>query len=167
MDKDIIPVPKNVLQDLKKQIDKYKRLEIRPTNFTQVAVIYSTEEISLNQLQKLVSWFKQHYKNDSENNLKLKMYGKLMDFSRNVVSSKDMKEKTSNKIRRATSHPSGTLNSSQSNSAGLQKRNVNRLNNPYSMSKASVEPAKMNAKTFNRDQLTEELNRFKKLIKDR
>jgi len=164
VNRDLIKLPNNVLQDLKEKIKHHINDDpkMQPSNFQEVATIIGINGYTrLNQLQKIVTWFNESGSND-EDRQKKEMYGKLLNFARQYLAQKNTNDKIKNKIRRMTAHVSGTDKSSQSNNAGLSNREVDRMNNVSSGSRAAITPAYHGINNY--DMVTEQINRINDLI---
>ena len=153
-----------VITDLEQLIKKHLHdaPDKQPKNFTEIATILGIGGfIRPNQLEKILSWYNNKESNREER-AKEEMYGKLINYARNYKSGDVMKKKIANKSKRMTDHVTGAEHGSQTNSAGLQKRNVDRMNNVSSGGRASITPA--DSKTNTKEMVTEQVNRMKFLM---
>ncbi|NQY08650.1 MAG: hypothetical protein HRT71_03945 [Flavobacteriales bacterium] len=133
-------MPQSLLKKLEAIVDKHRYTEDSediPLGFDEVVRYLGLKEMSVNQAQKLVSFFNEYTPSNPEQRERYDMYGGqiLNSFVQHQLKSIKNAKARSNLLLRATDHPTGTKYGNQTG------REVDRLNNVSS--RASLEPAKV------------------------
>lgn len=127
---DLITIPPSVIDQLKKNVDKYILKNKKPFGFDEALRYIALEKATKSQLAKLNSFSNHHSLSNDEDKEKMEILHQMIVFAKNWTKQDNTKKELSNKIRTTTDHPTGASTKKQSG------REVDRL----SPSLSSVKP---------------------------
>lgn len=111
---ELITIPPSVLDQLKKNIDKYILKNKKPEGFEEALRYVALEKATKSQLAKLNSFSNNHSLSNEEDNEKIEILDKMIVFAKNWTKHENTKKEFSNKIRANTDHPTGASTKKQS-----------------------------------------------------
>jgi len=111
---ELITIPPSVLDQLKKNIDKYILKDKKPEGFEEALRYVALEKATKSQLAKLNSFANHHSLNKDEDKEKIEILDKMIVFAKKWTKHENMKKELSNKIRTSTDHPTGASTKKQS-----------------------------------------------------
>lgn len=127
---ELITIPPSVLDQLKKNVDKYILKDKKPEGFEEALRYIALEKATKSQLAKLNSFSNNHSLSNDEDKEKIEILDKMIVFAKSWTKHENTKKELSNKIRINTDHPTGASTKKQSG------REVDRLQ----LSLSSVKP---------------------------
>ncbi|MBF4466217.1 hypothetical protein [Flavobacterium sp. LC2016-12] len=111
---DLITIPPSVIDQLKKNVNKYILKDKKPEGFEEALRYIALEKASKSQLAKLNSFSNHHSLSNDEDKEKLEILDKMIVFAKNWTKHENTKKEFSNKIRANTDHPTGASTKKQS-----------------------------------------------------
>jgi len=126
---ELITIPPSVLDQLKKNINKYILKDKKPEGFEEALRYVALEKATKSQLAKLNSFSNHHSLSNDEDKQKIEILDKMIVFAQNWTKQDNRKKELSNKIRTSTDHPTGASTKKQSG------REVDRLQPSLSSTK--------------------------------
>lgn len=111
---DLIRIPPSVLDQLKKNVDKYILKDKKPEGFDEALRYIALEKATKSQIAKLNSFSNHHSLNNEEDIEKIEILDKMIVFAKNWTKHENTKKELSNKIRTNTAHPTGASTKKQS-----------------------------------------------------
>jgi hypothetical protein len=111
---DLITVPPSVIEQLKKNVNKYILKDKKPEGFEEALRYIALEKATKSQLAKLNSFSNHHSLNNNEDKEKIEILDKMIVFAKNWTKHENTKKQFSNKIRANTDHPTGASTKKQS-----------------------------------------------------
>lgn len=112
--KDLVKIPQSVIDELKKNIQKYILKDKKPFGFDEAVRYIALEKATTSQLAKLNSFANHQTTANHEDNEKKEMLAKMIVFAKNWVAQDKRKKELSNNIRTGTDHPTGASTKNQS-----------------------------------------------------
>ena len=112
--KDLVKIPQSVIDELKKNIQKYILKDKKPFGFDEAVRYIALEKATTSQLAKLNSFANHHTTTNHEDNDKKEVLDKMIVFAKNWVAIDKRKKELSNNIRTDTEHPTGASTKNQS-----------------------------------------------------
>ena len=126
---DLITIPPSVIDQLKKNVNKYILKDKKPFGFDEALRYIALEKATRSQLAKLNSFSNHHSLSNDEDKQKIEILDKMIVFAQNWTKQDNRKKELSNKIRTTTDHPTGASTKKQSG------REVDRLQPSLSSTK--------------------------------
>jgi hypothetical protein len=111
---ELITISPSVLDQLKKNIDKYILKDKKPEGFEEALRYVALEKATKSQLAKLNSFSNNHSLSNDEDKEKIEILDKMIVFAKNWTKHENTKKEFSNKIRANTDHPTGASTKKQS-----------------------------------------------------
>lgn len=111
---ELITIPPSVLDQLKKNINKYILKDKKPEGFEEALRYVALERATKSQLAKLNSFSNNHSLSNDEDKEKIEILDKMIVFAKNWTKHENTKKEFSNKIRANTDHPTGAFTKKQS-----------------------------------------------------
>jgi len=111
---ELITIPPSVLDQLKKNIDKYILKDKKPEGFEEALRYVALEKATKSQLAKLNSFSNNHSLSNDEDKEKIEILDKMIVFAKNWTKHENTKKEFSNKIRTNTDYPTGASTKKQS-----------------------------------------------------
>lgn len=131
---DLITIPPSVIDQLKKNVNKYILKDRKPFGFDEALRYIALEKATKSQLAKLNSFSNNHSLSNDEDKEKIEILDKMIVFAKNWTKHENTKKQFSNKIRANTDHPTGASTKKQSG------REVDRLQPSLSSVKPYTTP---------------------------
>lgn len=110
---ELITIPPSVLDQLKKNINKYILKDKKPEGFEEALRYVALEKATKSQLAKLNSFSNNHSLSNDEDKEKIEILDKMIVFAKNWTKHENTKKELSNKIRANTDHPTGASTKKQ------------------------------------------------------
>lgn len=110
---ELITIPPSILDQLKKNINKYILKDKKPEGFEEALRYVALEKATKSQLAKLNSFSNNHSLSNNEDMEKIEILDKMIVFAKNWTKHENTKKKLSNKIRANTDHPTGASTKKQ------------------------------------------------------
>jgi hypothetical protein len=111
---DLINIPPSVVDQLKKNVNKYILKDNKPEGFEEALRYIALEKATKSQLAKLNSFSNHHSLLNDEDKEKIEILDKMIVFAKNWTKQDNRKKELSNKIRATTDHPTGASTKKQS-----------------------------------------------------
>jgi hypothetical protein len=111
---ELITIPPSVLDQLKKNINKYILKDKKPEGFEEALRYVALEKATKSQLAKLNSFSNNHSLSNDEDKEKIEILDKMIVFAKNWTKHENTKKEFSNKIRTTTDYPTGASTKKQS-----------------------------------------------------
>ncbi|UUW11331.1 hypothetical protein NLG42_11100 [Flavobacterium plurextorum] len=112
--RDLITIPPSVIDQLKKNVDKYILKDKKPEGFEEALRYIALEKATRSQLAKLNSFSSHHSLSNDEDKEKIEILDKMIVFAKNWTKHENIKKELSNKIRINTDHPTEASTKKQS-----------------------------------------------------
>ncbi|MEO6175657.1 MAG: hypothetical protein ABIP27_10955 [Flavobacterium circumlabens] len=111
---ELITIPPSVLDQLKKNINKYILKDKKPDGFEEALRYVALEKATKSQLAKLNSFSNNHSLSNDDDKEKIEILDKMIVFAKNWTKHQNTKKEFSNKLRANTDHPTGASTKKQS-----------------------------------------------------
>jgi hypothetical protein len=111
---DLITIPPSVIDQLKKNVNKYILKDKKPEGFEEALRYIALGKATKSQLAKLNSFSNNHSLSNDEDKEKIEILDKMIVFAKNWTKQDKRKKELSNKIRTTTDHPTGASTKNQS-----------------------------------------------------